>query len=336
MKRIGLLITLAVLFVLSTMPVLADDPDGDVVIWGDNYTLESDQKIKGNLLVYGGNVKLEEDSKVDGDVTVFGGNLTIAGEVDGDVTVWGGNVKIKSEATVRGQVVSVGGNVNREEGADVRGGEVEGFPFDPPRIPKPPVPPKLPRRMPGYRRGESGFLRRIGDLFRSVVGITVMIVLGILVVAFLPRHTETVAETMIKAPAQSLGLGLAALIAVPIVTTVLAITICLIPVSLSILLVTGIALLLGWIAAGLLLGVKVMRALTHKDPNHVTAVAVGILILSFLSLIPCLGGIVTLSAAMWSLGAVLYSLFGTRAYNEPGPRILGNLSGNYDPRMDKM
>ena len=96
------------------------------------------------------------------------------------------------------------------------------------------------------------------------------------------------------------------------------------------------ALLLGWIAAGLLLGVKVMRALTHKDPNHVTAVAVGILILSFLSLIPCLGGIVSLSVAMWSLGAVLYSLFGTRAYNEPGPRILGNLSGNYDPRMDKM
>jgi hypothetical protein len=335
MRKIGLLITLAMLFALLATPVLADGPDGDVVIWGDNYTLDSEQRIKGDLLVYGGNVKLKENSQVAGDVTVFGGNLTISGKVDGDVTVWGGNVNIKSEATVRGQVVSVGGNVDRDEGADVRGEEIEGLPFRPPKVPKPPIPPGVPR-VPRHPPGQSDFFRRVGNLFRSVLGMMVMIVLGILVVAFLPRHTETVAETIIKAPAQSIGLGIVAVIAIPIVAIVLAITICLIPVSVSILLVTGIALLLGWIACGLLLGVKVMRALTHKEPNHVVAVAVGILLLSFLSFIPCLGWFVSLTAVTWSLGSVLYSLFGTRAYNDPAPRILRNLLGNYDPRMDKM
>jgi hypothetical protein len=174
------------------------------------------------------------------------------------------------------------------------------------------------------------------NVFRSAVGVLVMVVLGILVVAFLPRHTETVAETMVKAPWYSLGIGAAASIAVPIVVTVLAVTICLIPVSASVLLVAGIALLLGWIAAGLLLGVKVLRALMRKDPNHVAAVAVGILLLAVLSLIPCLGWAVTLITTVWAWGAVIYSLFGTRAYNEPVPGTAKSPRSGYDPRMDRM
>jgi hypothetical protein len=348
MKKTRLLVILAVLFVSLTTPVLADGPEGDIVIWGDNYTLESEQRIKGELLVYGGNVKLEENSQVDGNVTVFGGNLTISGEVAGDVTVWGGNVKIKSEATVRGQVVSVGGNVSREEGADVRGNEIEGFPFRPPVVPQPPRPP-IPPRVPHVRIQHpwgSDLLRGIGSMFRSAFGILVMVVLGILVVAFLPRHTETVAETMVKAPVQSVFSGLVALIAgfvallfVSIVATILIATICLAPVGLLLLLpflVAGIALLLGWIAAGLLLGVKVLRAVMHKEPNHVAAIAVGIPLLSILSLIPCLGWTIALIVITWSLGAVVYSLFGTRSYNEPAPRILNNPPSSYDPRIDKL
>jgi hypothetical protein len=347
MKKISLWTVLAVLFLSLATPVLADGPEGDVVIWGDNYTLESGQRIKGDLLVYGGNVKLERDSEVDGDVTVFGGNLVIEGEVDGDVTVWGGNVKIKSGATIRGQVVSVGGNVDREEGADIRGNEIEGLPFEPPIVPKPPKPPRVPTppqfphvRM--HRPWNSQLLKGIGNAFRSAFGILVMVVLGILVVAFIPRHTEIVAETMIKAPTQSFFSGLVALIAglvalivISIVSTILILTICLAPIGLVLLLpfvVVGIALLLGWIAAGLLLGVKVLRALTNKEPNHILAVAIGILILSLLSAIPCLGWLVASVVITWSLGAVIYSLFGTRAYNEPAPRIVGS---KYDPRMDK-
>ncbi|MFX1355540.1 MAG: polymer-forming cytoskeletal protein [Promethearchaeota archaeon] len=335
MRRIGLWIALAVLFVSLAMPAMADGPDGDVVIWGDNYTLESGQRIRGELLVYGGNVKIKENSQIDGDVTVFGGNLTLSGEVDGDVTVWGGNVNIKSEATVRGQVVSVGGTVNREEGADVRGSEIEGLPFPLPRAPMPPLPPRIPH-IGRHSPWGSDFLRGVVNVFRSAVGVLVMVVLGILVVAFLPRHTETVAETMVKAPWHSLAIGAAASIAVPVGATVLAVTICLIPVSASVLLVAGIALLLGWIAAGLLLGVKVLRALTRKDPNHVAAVAVGILLLAVISLIPCVGWAVTLIATVCGLGAVIYSLFGTRAYNELAPSAAGSQPSGYDPRMDRM
>ena len=125
MRKFVSICLLALLLALATTPVLADDPDGDIVIWGDNYTLRSGQTIAGDLLVYGGNVVLEDDSRVERDVTLFGGELDAAGRIDGDVTVWGGNATIRASATIRGQVMSIGGKIVREEGADIRGEEWE-------------------------------------------------------------------------------------------------------------------------------------------------------------------------------------------------------------------
>jgi len=321
MRKVKWLLLLIVLFAIPATPVLADDPEGDVVIWGDNYTLRSGQTIHGDLLVYAGNVKLEESSEVSRDVTLFGGDLDVAGQIDGDVTVWGGNITIRSSAVIRGQVVSVGGKVVREEGADIRGQEWEGLPFRVPNPPKPPIPPNPPllRR---YQDWGSGWWKNVGEVFRSAFGVVVMAILGILVVVFIPQHTDTVAETMAKAPLQSFLTGLAAWIVVPVVAVVLVITICLSPVAALWLLVAGVALLFGWIAAGLLLGVRILRAVTDKEPNPVAAVALGVLILSLLSLIPCLGLAFSAVVLTWSLGAVGYSFFGTRAYNEPPPKIL--------------
>jgi hypothetical protein len=359
MKKIGLLLILTLLLVSLAVPVLADGSDGDVVIWGDNYVLEEDEKINGDLLVYGGNVTLKDGSEVKGDTTVFGGNLTLSGEVKGDVTVWGGNVKLASSAEVRGRVMSVGGNIDRDAGADVRGDEIEGLPFEIPAVPKPPNPPKPPMPpkppeipdIPVHRSGGSGFLSRVSGFFRSVFGLMLMMVLGILVVVFIPRHTETVAETMVKAPGKCFVSGLVSLVGGSIALAVLAtigsiltVTICLAPLGLAMflpILVAGIALLFGWIAAGLLLGTKVLRALKHSEPTPVAAVAVGILILNLISFIPCIGWFIALAAVLWSLGAVVQSLFGTRPWQassaspsaeEPKAEELED----YDPRMDQL
>jgi hypothetical protein len=353
MKRIGFLLALALVLVSLTTPVFADDPDGDVVIWGDDYTLPSGERIRGDLLVYGGDVDLERGSQVEGDVTVFGGKLSISGNVNGDVTVWGGNVQVRSGATVRGKVAAIGGNLIREEGADIRGDEIEGFPFRPPmppKAPKPPVPPQVPQ-VRTIRPWNSDLFRRVSSFFRSVFGVLLMVVLGILVVVFIPRHTQTVAETMVSAPVQSFVSGLAALVAgaigaivLSIISALLIATICLAPVGFLLflpILVAGVALLFGWIAAGLLVGVKVLRAVTHKEPNQVAAVAVGILGLSLLSAIPCLGWALALVALTWSLGAVVYSLFGTRIPTSTSsagnvPPADDGTPEDYDARMDRL
>jgi hypothetical protein len=336
MKTVRFLLVLAILSIALAVPVAADGPDGDVVIWGDSFTLKPGEEIKGDLLVYGGNVQLDPGSQVDGDVTVFGGDLTIEGEIDGEVTVWGGNVLIESTALIRGKVVAIGGSVHTEDGADVRGDQIEGLPFRVPVVPvppRPPVPPELPRIRSSFGWGES-LMHKAGDVFRTLFSIVVMVVLGILVVVFIPRHTNTVAEMMLKAPAQSFLSGVAAFIVVPLVALALAITICLIPVSAAGLLVTGVGLLFGWIAAGLLLGDKILRALNKTEPSQVAAVALGMPVLSVLSAIPCVGWLIALVVLAWSLGAVIYSLFGTRSHSEPWPHV--GQTRKYDPRMDKL
>jgi hypothetical protein len=353
------LIILPLLLLFLVTPVLADGPEGDVVIWGRSYTLASGEKIPGDLLVYGGNVTVEAKSEVKGDVTIFGGNLTLSGEVYGDVTVWGGNVNIESDATVRGQVMAVGGVVDRAPGADVRGGEIEGLPFPVPERPDAPERPDVPERPdlpdtppPPENRGSS-FGRKIGGFFRSLFGVLLLMVLGVLVVAFIPRHTETVAETMIKDAGKSFVTGLVALIGGPIALTVLSIigllliaTLCLAPIGLALflpILVAAIALLFGWIAAGLLLGTKILQAVRHREPTPVSAVAVGLLALSLLSVVPCIGWALALGTMIWSLGAVVNSRFGTRPRDAETVTVTpevdnsaDDLESDYDPRMDKL
>jgi hypothetical protein len=194
-----------------------------------------------------------------------------------------------------------------------------------------------------------------------VFGILLLVVLGILVVTFIPQHTETVAETMVKAPGKSFVSGLVVLLGGSVILAILAgvgalltATICLAPVGLVLFLptlVAGVAVLFGWIAAGLLLGTKVLRAVRKKEPTPVVAVAAGILLLTLISNVPCIGWVLAVAALMWSVGAVVQSLFGTRPYGSVTPGTgadnadtdaadpgVGDASvdSDYDPRMDQL
>jgi hypothetical protein len=373
MKRSMPLVVLTLLLALMATPVLADGSDGDIVVWGRDYVLESDQEIKGNLLVYGGNVTLEPESEVKGDVTVFGGALIMSGEVKGDVTVWGGDVDIRAGATVRGQVMSVGGHVDRHPDADVRGEQIEGFPFERPfrQAPKTPIAPEAPKApetpknpdqpsvppAPIDRRRGNDILRGIAGFFRSAFGVLLLVVLGILVVTFIPQHTDTVAEAMVKAPGKSFASGAVALLGGSVIVVILSTigalltaTICLAPIGLAVLvlpiLVAGVAVLFGWIAAGLLLGTKVLRAAMKKEPTPVAAVAAGILLLTLASNVPCVGWGFAIAALMWSMGAVIQTLFGTRPYSSvpiaastaaaDTNDLETDIDSDYDPRMDQL
>ena len=110
-------------------PVFADG-NGGRIIFGDSFTLESGEELDGDLVVLGGSVVLERRSRVDGNVVAMGGSAKVAGEVEGDLVTFGGNVVLQPTAVVDGDLVTIGGNVQREEGAIVRGNEIEGSEFE--------------------------------------------------------------------------------------------------------------------------------------------------------------------------------------------------------------
>jgi hypothetical protein len=154
--------------------------------------------------------------------------------------------------------------------------------------------------------------------------------IGLLVVLFLPAHTQVVAQTIRQVTPASFGVGLLTLIVGITAMVLLFITCCLIPVGLVVALALIAATLYGWIVVGYMLGERTLRAIQTEggDASPTVTALVGIFLVTLiqqglmaLSNIPCLGFFFWLmGAAMWlliastGLGAVVLTRFGTQPY----------------------
>lgn len=317
-----LLLSLALLVALGP-PVLADGGAGGRVIFGDSFTLGEGQRLNGDLVVFGGDVALLAGSSVRGDVAAFGGSVRVEGQVDGQVYAFGGDVRLGPNAIVTGDVAT-SGDVMRAPGAVVRGK----------------VMPVLRRgvRLPLFSpwRGLARFGwplwqldgrwgldlgRWLTTTARAVVNVLLMVALGALVVLLAPEPARRVGGALVTSPLPSLGVGLLTGVAAVLVVPILVITCFGIPVALLLVLILAIALLFGWIAAGLVVGERLLAAANAAERQPVLGVALGILALGILSALPCLGFLVRLAAGAWGLGAVVLTRFGTQSYvvSPPAP-----------------
>jgi hypothetical protein len=319
MKRRVLLLAM-VLFMALAFPVTAfagSNVDGRVVL-GGTYTLESGDTLDGDLAIFGGVATLEVESLVTGSVFVLGGNLDAHGQIDGDLVLLGGNANLLSTTWILGDVFTVGGHVNtagaRIDGEFVMGENFvipfdfdsfefrswEGFPFETFRL--------------SFRA------RVLSYLFTSFV----MAALAIIVVLLFPKPADQVASTVIEQPAIAGGMGLlTCVVAVPLFI-VMAITICLLPVSFLGIVLFVVAWLYGMVAVGLEVGKRLLTAL-DQEYQPIMAAGLGTLVVSLvlggIGFIPCVGWIGSFVVGMIGLGAVLLTRFGSRGYPENGGAV---------------
>jgi len=313
MRRVLLISLLALLLAFLATPVFADGNDGKV-IFGGSFTLESGEELDGDLVVFGGSAVLEEDSRVDGSVVVMGGSASIAGKVDDDVVVFGGNVELRATAIVDGDLITIGGNAEREEGAIIRGSEIKGLEFRFfPRFWT------LPTRLYFEYRWPNLWFRFIFDVFRTIFMVLALATLGLLIVLFWPKQTEAVGQTVLTAPLPSGGVGLLTIVVAAALMVLLAITICLSPVAFLLGVATLAAGIFGWTAVGLLVGQRLLEAFKVEEINPLIAVAVGVLLISLLGAVPCLGPVMVIVVGSLGLGAVVLTRFGTQTYPLPAP-----------------
>ena len=319
----GTLMMLIALFLFAT-PALAQG--GGQFVFGDDYTLESGEQLNGGLAVFGGSVELEPDSQVYGDVFVAGGNLVAAGRITGDLAVFGGDVRLTESAVVTGDLVAVGGNIDREEGSVVLGEAISagdgvimpGFALRFPQV----LPDVLPHAIPigGVAGGLIGVLQNIVMAIFSALALAA---LGVILLLFLEQPVRRMGDTVTVVPWASVGMGLLTMIVIAAVTVILVITICLSPLALLLVVALAVAVLLGWTVAGLLVGERILIALNIKDPSPLLSVAVGVLLLSLLTHIPCLGWLLGLLVTSTGLGAVVLTRAGTVPYPVNGVKAAG-------------
>lgn len=325
------IILLLGLLILPTGSVYAQSPNGDIIRFGEDYTLEEGETLDGSIAVFGGNIEIQEDATVNGDIALFGGNLmvedgveingdiamfggniTIDGTVDGDIVIFGGQVLLTSTAVVDGNIATIGGQVTQEPGAEVSGDVTNNAP---PSIDVPPVNPNAPNPNVSVRVNNPFW-----DLMGAILQAVVIAGIGMLLTLFLQPQLERAGDAMTRQPFLAGGYGLLTFIVVPVAALIMAITLILIPVSLLVVFMVMPAVwVFGMVALGHEVGDRFTRAI-NQSWAPVLSTGFGtfllMLIVGLVDLIPCVGWLPSFLVALVGVGGVAMTWFGTR--NPPG------------------
>lgn len=333
----GIALLLVIVVLLGTVPTLAsaetrsggsvvvedDETVADLTSFGGTIVVRG--TVEGDLTAVGGNIVIERDAEVTGSVEATGGNIRIAGTVGGDVSATGGNVFVTRTATVAGRLEAAAGRIDvagqvggdamlaggsvtlastatidgdveydtgedgafTDEGATVRGSVTRN------------------EKLSGTDEGVE-FPAVSGPVF-GVYGFLVNVVVGALLLLVLPRTTERIADRVKNAPLRTGGIGLGALIGVPIGLALVAITIVGLPVTLAGLVAYGLAVWIATVYGRYAVG-AVIVSYTDVESRWV-ALFVGLVVVAVLVRIPVLGGVIEFVVLLLGLGAIADRLY---------------------------
>jgi cytoskeletal protein CcmA (bactofilin family) len=332
------------LFAAGQTVTIAGRVNGDVYAFAQNVVVTG--TIDGDLIAAGQQVRI--DGTVGRDVRAAGSQVTINGQVGGNVTAAASQISVSSNGRIEGSLLGgassldlfgpigrtltfgassadlagpVGGNVQAgvatltiEPSARI-GGALEYRSEHEASIP------------PGTVVGPVNFVRTERDESRApqpdplngLFGLGGLIwlfgtaVLGTLAVKLLPDATERVVLAGRQRPLQSFGLGLAALLLIPIATLFVAITIIGLPLALAVGLLYGLGLLLAWPALGLLLGLLIGMLVRRGQMLHyIWALLLGLVVLHLATHLPYLGGLIGFLGLAFGLGLVIQAMMRRR------------------------
>lgn len=228
------------------------------------------------------------------DVVAIGGNVTVFGRVDGNVTALGGFVVLKPGSYVGGEVISIGGEIIKEPGAELVGRA---------------TPIYMPHFVPSFATLLKGGWLAIWATI-SVLVLVGFLGLAILLIALIPDHMKTVVKSLETSFGIMLLWGFVWMILIVPIAALLAISIIgviLIPFEM---LLVVLALIIGYIAAGVFIGKHILASFIKKPLPFVDAI-VGIVVLFLIGFVPFIGAVVKALFLMAGYGAVLVTRFGT-------------------------
>jgi cytoskeletal protein CcmA (bactofilin family) len=299
--------------------------DGDLIAAGEQVTLEgavlgdvrvgaSQVAINGqvgkNVTAGAGRVDIGPRGQIGGSVLAGTNVLASFGSVGRGVTVGGSSVQIAG--TVGESVQASVGTLTVEPGAKISGAVVyeadqeaaipAGAAAGPVTFTQRPIEPPQ-QESPLFGLFDVG----------GLIWLAGSALLGILLVKLFPRAADGVVQAGRRHPLQSFAMGLALLIAVPVVALLLAITLIGLPLTLGLTLLYGLALLVAWPALGLVMGALLAMAVRRGAALHtVWLLLIGLLVLHVLTHVPVVGGILTFLGLVFGLGVLGYTAWAAR------------------------
>ncbi len=270
---------------------------------GDVYVLHNHQTIDGDIAGIGTTLIIEDGALVKGDISLVGGTLEIAGRVAGDLNIFAGSTIVRNSAIITGKINQVFTAAEVDPDAMVYGA-INTYVF--------PTAPSVPggqgiENILSWLRPQRILLVKLGQI------LAMMLVTLIVIFAFTKPTLKVSQAIRCNLPA-AWGAGLLTYIAVPIISIVFIITICLSPVGLLVLIAFLLSILWGWVALASIIGsqfnlwLKLSWSVELSTILGAAILGVGSALISF---VPCLGFFINLIVASVGVGGVLLSRFGT-------------------------
>ena len=264
-----------------------------------------------NARVTGGRIEFSPISEVAGNVTVAGGQVELRGKVKGYVQAVGGRVFI--DAIIAGNVEATSGQVELGPNARITGtfryssreplkrdpaaqtsGGVEMF------------------AAPGGWPVPENVEHNMGRAGSWIWSIGLLVVAALLVAAF-PNFYLSVATTLRSRVGISLLVGLVSLVCIPVAALMFLITLIGVPLGLLTLMLYLPLLMVGYVSAGISLGVWAVKRIKSDHANavvwYVGGAVLGVLTISLLARIPWVGTWVVLVALLAGIGALMVQLW---------------------------
>jgi cytoskeletal protein CcmA (bactofilin family) len=310
------------LYLFAGQVTVDGDVDGDLTAAGGTTTING--AVSGDLLIAGGRVLLV--GTVEGDLRAAGGQIEVTGSVTGDALVTGGQITFVSGSSVGGDVIVSGGQVTVDGDVD---GSVVGSAGQ--------------YSSSGVIGGENNVQvaetqpaeNAANTALGGVRQFLVIVVVGGLMLLFLPRVLAAADSTLRTSPVGSFLGGILAcvgyigfIIVTVLVTLILAVVFYIILLGpLAALTVVGGLLAIGlgsylfWLAVAFLADVVVALGLAHvvarPGPDEsrwreLLLLALGAVVVVVLTTIPIVGPLAKLLIVLFGLGALAYAWWRSR------------------------
>jgi hypothetical protein len=253
----------------------------------------------GDLVILGGEATLEPGAVLEGSAHVISGAFTLDGAIGDDLSILGGEVTLGSQAQIGGDLNIGGGDLTNLEQAKVVGKINTGTGI----------------QLPSFAPQPSQDIG--GQIFRSLLSAVLMGLGALLVERYRPAAADRVRESATQHALVSLAMGLLVGVVALTLVVLMAYTILLIPVALLGIAIIGIALMYGWIVYGVALGRFVAQRLKLKLSAWQVVFGgtfIFMLLISLITEIPIVGGLIGILIASAALGAVFLTRFGLRRF----------------------
>jgi cytoskeletal protein CcmA (bactofilin family) len=291
---------------------------------GANVTVAPDESISDDLIAAGANIQVAGHIKKG--LKVFGANISIPGTVSGEVYSAGADIDLSgtfgSKVTAVGASVVLSGTfdqdvevasakltlmpatiiranliysaavLEKQEGSQVLGTVTER------------QKPLKTEKVHEWREKGERAAKRAGIVFWFISTIALVLV-GLIISAVFPNHTNRVVGVISQSPWKSIGLGLVFLVVVPVAIVIALVTVVGIPAAIIAGFLYAIIVYISRIYLGVWIGRKVIGAPKRKQITSLFwPLVVGVTIIALIGLIPFIGWIFKLFCLLIGLGAL--------------------------------